>query len=69
MKNSATVCSPTPEDYCNVEQTLAHFKNEAVGLTDAMLMVLAKRLCANGIASVDQRHMSILGGFEVVPRG
>lgn len=39
---SATVCSPTPEDCSSLEQTLADFKNEAMGLTEAMLMVLVK---------------------------
>ena len=57
--NSATVCSSTCEDCSSLEQTLAHFKNEAMGLTEAMLLVLVKRFSDNSITSVDQRHMSI----------
>ncbi len=54
-------------------EVIASYRHQAIGVTDASIVVLAERYRTRTIASLDHRHFDVLrspGGsyFEVLPR-
>ena len=55
-------------------EVIASYRDQAIGVADASIVVLAERYRTRTIASLDRRHFDVLrsldgGYFEVLPRG
>ena len=54
-------------------EVIASYRDQAIGVADASIVVLAERYRTRAIASLDHRHFDVLRGldggyFEVLPR-
>ena len=62
-----SVDAPQPSDWLRVGELVARYHDFPLGTVDASVVVTAERRGTRKIATLDRRHFSVVGSFELLP--